>query len=132
MEPPKKHGVVAILQDAQGRYLCIRRGLKLVRAPGYWCFVGGEVEPNEALEVAIKREVFEEIGISVCVGAKVFEGLSPNGEFVLHWFRVQLDSSGVELKLHPHEVEEARWLNPAEITGLQPILPTLVEWLRTQ
>lgn len=39
----------------------------------YWVIPGGEVEENETLEVALKRECLEELGIEVKVGPSVFE-----------------------------------------------------------
>jgi len=129
MTEPKKHGVVAVLQDQAGRYLLIRRGLKLIRAPGWWCFVGGEVEAGEAIQDAIVREVREEVGLSVSAGEKIHETISPNGEYRLHWFRVARLSSE-EVALHPHEVEQARWLLPADaVRECEPMLPALKMWL---
>ena len=129
---PKKHGVVAVLQDAEGKYLFIKRGLTLPRAPGYWCFVGGEVEPGETYSLAIIREVYEEIGLAVEAAEKVHETISPNGEYRLHWIRVVRKDAGKPLILHPTEVAEARWLPPAEGVRLDPILPTLKTWLAEQ
>jgi 8-oxo-dGTP diphosphatase len=126
---PKKHGVVAVLQDAQGRFLFIRRGLSLARAPGWWCFVGGEVEAGESHECAIVREVSEEIGIDVRAAEKVHETISPNGEYRLHWIRVKPSDENQALTLHEKEVAEARWLSPTEGVLLEPILPTLKVWL---
>lgn len=124
-----KHGVVAVLNDGAGRYLLIRRGLELARAPGVWCFVGGEVETGESLEAAIEREVMEEVGLRVRALEKIFESISPNGEFKLHWLRVQrLDDAAP--RPHPKEVDEIRWLRIEEAVALEPILPTLRAWLQ--
>lgn len=132
MTPPSplKHGVVAILQDPAGRYLLIRRGLSLVRAPGWWCFVGGEVEPGESHADAIVREVREEVGLRVAALEKIHETISPNGEYRLHWLRVEIIEPATQM-LTPHEKEvaEARWLHAREALELDPILPTLKSWL---
>ena len=126
---PRKHGVVAILEDALGRYLFIRRGLTIKRAPGFWCFVGGEVEPGESETAAVEREVMEEVGLHVQAGEKVHESISPNGEYLLHWMRVRLSSPDQALRLHEIEVAEARWLECGEGMKLEPILPGLKAWL---
>ncbi len=127
--PPIRLGVVAVLQDAQGRHLYIRRALCLVRAPGVWCFVGGEVEPGEPLERAVEREVREEVGLVVKAEKKIFESLSPNGEFQLHWMRVQPAGALEPIRPDPREVAEYCWLFPAEALRLDPMLPTLRTWL---
>lgn len=129
---PDKHGVVALLQDEAGRYLFIRRGWALPRAPGMWCFVGGEVEQGESHGAAIVREVREEVGLSVRAGEKFHETISPNGEFRLHWLRVELLSDSATLTPHPHEVAEVAWLTLEDALRLEPILPSLRIWLQTQ
>ena len=127
---PLLHGVVAVLQDDQGRHLYIRRALGLVRAPGVWCFVGGEVEAGEQLELAVEREVREEVGLVVRAEEKIFESLSTNGEFQLHWMRVYPVGTLEHLRPDPREVAEFRWLLPAEALNLDPLLPTLRAWLQ--
>lgn len=126
---PQKHGVIAVLQDAQGRHLYIRRALTLKRAPGVWCFPGGEVEAGESYEAAIEREVLEEVGLVVRAETKIHESVSPNGEFLLHWMKVHF--SGIETcpQPNPKEVDNYRWLLPSDALTLDPILPTLRAWL---
>lgn len=128
-ERPSRDGVVAVLEDDRGRYLFIRRGWKLKRAPGVWCFPGGEVEPGETLEEALAREMQEELGLAVRVGSKVHESISPNGEYLLHWLRVEkLETSG-SMQPSPDEVAEVMWLQPSLALQLEPMLPTLRTWL---
>jgi 8-oxo-dGTP diphosphatase len=126
---PPREGVVAILQDAGGRYLFIRRALTLERSPGWWCFVGGQVEPGEGQEAALAREVLEEVGLRVTVGNRIHESLSPGGEFRLQWFLTTLDPAVQKPQPCPVEVDEIRWLSPAEGLRLHPILPGLKAWL---
>ena len=112
--------MVAILTDDAGKYLFIRRGLTLKRAPGWWCFVGGEVEPGESLADAAAREVLEEVGLRVVVQDR------------LHWFRTRLEPAGQQPVPSPTEVAELRWLSVVEGLRLDPILPGLKAWLAEQ
>ena len=130
--PPNKHGVVALLKDAEGRMLFIRRGWKLARAPGVWCFVGGAVEEGETYTAAIEREVREEVGLTVRAMEKFHESISPNGEFLLHWLRVENLDPGAPVRPHPVEVAEVRWVTLTEALQLDPTLPTLRAWLQSQ
>jgi len=61
--------VGAVVHDAAGRLLLIRRG----HAPsqGLWSLPGGRVEPGETNEQAVEREVREETGLTVRAGAPV-------------------------------------------------------------
>jgi len=124
-----KDGVVAILEDGAGRYLFIRWGATLKRAPGWWCFVGGAVEAGESLEAAMAREMLEEVGLRVTVHGKRHESMSPNGEFRLHWFETRLEPALQEPVPCPVEVAELRWLTVVEGLRLDPILPGLKAWL---
>ena len=127
-----KDGVVAILQDGEGRYLFIRRALTLARAPGWWCFVGGEVETGESLPDAAAREVSEEVGLRVRIHEKVHECHSPQGEYLLHWFVARLDPPGQDPVPSAQEVAELRWLDVSDGLRLDPILPGLKSWLEAK
>ena len=120
---------MAVLADGAGRYLFIRRGAKVKRSPGWWCFVGGEVDAGETLEAAMAREVLEEVGLRVRVHDKIHECVSPDGRYRLHWFLTRLDPAAQEPVPHPREVAEIRWLSIPDALRLDPILPRLKEWL---
>ena len=38
---------------------------------GLWEFPGGKIKENEIAEVCVKREIKEELNVSVCVGKKI-------------------------------------------------------------
>jgi 8-oxo-dGTP diphosphatase len=59
--------VGAVVQDAAGRLLLIQRGHDPHR--GRWTLPGGWVEPGETPEQAVVREIKEETGLDVHVGA---------------------------------------------------------------
>ena len=62
------HVAAAVITDVRGRILLARRtdGRDLA---GLWEFPGGKREPGESLEHALIRELQEELGITVQVGA---------------------------------------------------------------
>ncbi|WP_159017311.1 Nudix family hydrolase [Cognatiluteimonas profundi] len=60
--------VAGVLQDARGRILLARR-TKGRDLAGLWEFPGGKREPGETSEAALARELHEELGIDVEVGA---------------------------------------------------------------
>lgn len=64
--------VVAGVLVAHGRVLiCQRRADD--RHPGGWEFPGGKVEPGEQLEQALRRELFEELGIDARIGPTLWQ-----------------------------------------------------------
>ena len=62
--------MAGVITDKRGRVLLARRGPGRELA-GLWEFPGGKVEPGESPEAALARELAEELGIQVEVGAPV-------------------------------------------------------------
>jgi len=54
------------LVDADGRVLIAQRAEDKVMA-GLWEFPGGKIEAGEVPEAALRRELFEELGLDVCI-----------------------------------------------------------------
>ena len=71
------HVVAAVITDPRGRILLARRGDGRDLA-GLWEFPGGKREPGETSEAALIRELQEELGITVQVGAPLHVG-APHG-----------------------------------------------------
>jgi 8-oxo-dGTP diphosphatase len=55
---------VGVLLDTSGRFLLTSRPPGKVYA-GYWEFPGGKLEPGETVHQALKRELHEELGITI-------------------------------------------------------------------
>ena len=63
---PVVHVAAAALVDGDGRVLIQQRKEGKAMA-GLWEFPGGKIEPAEIPEGALHRELYEELGIDVCV-----------------------------------------------------------------
>jgi len=63
-ERPVVEVAVGVLMDAQGRFLLTTRPPGKVYA-GYWEFPGGKLEAGETVEQALRRELQEEIGVTI-------------------------------------------------------------------
>jgi 8-oxo-dGTP diphosphatase len=58
--------VAAIIQDEDGNFLCAKRG-SWKSTPNKWEFPGGKPEPGEHLELALIREIKEELNTDIKV-----------------------------------------------------------------
>jgi ADP-ribose pyrophosphatase YjhB (NUDIX family) len=127
-EPPVVACVGAVVQDAAGRLLLIRRG----HAPhaGLWSLPGGRVEAGETLEQAVRREMLEETGLLVRPGAVV-------GRIRIPGVGVVYDVVDVACTLDPPDQQavagddatDVVLADPATLERL-PCTPRLVETLR--
>ncbi len=95
----------------EGRFLIARRRPGDSFA-GYWEFPGGKVNPGEELRAALERELLEELGIRVEVGAQrmMIEHRTPSRAIRLHCF----DCRWVEEEPRALECAECRWVRAEE------------------
>ncbi|MBR9761591.1 (deoxy)nucleoside triphosphate pyrophosphohydrolase [bacterium] len=91
----------------QGRVLACQRAVGKPEG-GKWEFPGGKVEEGESDQVALAREIEEELAMSVSLGS-VVKSVS-HGEIELWAYRSCWD--GVEMELREHR--DAKWIIPAE------------------
>jgi len=110
-----KDAVAVVLKRGE-RYLLIKRA-KHGTAEDYWCPITGAVEHGETQEQAVKREAKEELGITVRPLHKVWECLTDDKEYVLHWWHALLEDDTVAIS--PDEVKEYRWLTYEEMLNLK-------------
>lgn len=64
-------GAYALIRDGDGRVLLVRA------ANGRFYLPGGRIEPFETPEAALQRELAEECGLKVRIGAPLGEALQP-------------------------------------------------------
>jgi NAD+ diphosphatase len=110
---PRINPAVIMLVEREGRMLLARN--KLFRGPFYSC-LAGFVEPGEALEEAVAREVLEEVGIEI-------EGISyfasqpwPFPSQLMVGFTARYRSG--EIKVEDSEILDAAWFEPVDLPQL--------------
>ena len=102
--------VVAAAIERDGRYLAARR-TKPDWAAGRWEFPGGKVEPGESEADALAREIREELGVEIAVGARVPGEWPLHDDLVLHLYVATL-TDGEPQPLDHHDA--LRWITPEE------------------
>lgn len=106
-------GVGAVIFNKKGEVLIIRRGKDSQNEIGYWGIPGGAVEYGEKLEDAIKREVYEELGIKI----KPLKILSPVDHILpkekQHWVTASFISQlvkGVPKPMEQGKIDRIEWM----------------------
>ena len=126
--------VAAALVDPDGRVLVSQRPAGKSLA-GLWEFPGGKVEPGEAPETALIRELDEELGIAVsadCLAPLTFASHAYPEMHLLMPLFVCRRWQGFAL---PREGQPLRWMRPRELRNLEmppadaPLIPPLEELL---
>jgi 8-oxo-dGTP diphosphatase len=116
---------VGVLIDADGRFLLTSRPVGKVYA-GYWEFPGGKLEPGETVESALRRELHEELGITIrhVEPWKVELVDYPHARVRLHFCRVRRWLGAFEMR----EGQHMAWQSlPVDVV---PVLPGTVPVLR--
>lgn len=114
-------GVGALIFNDQGQFLITKRGPQAKNERGKWEIPGGAVEFGETLEQAIKREVQEELGISI----RVKELLTVCDHIIAdegqHWLSPTLIceiTAGTAQILEPQKCSELRFVSIKEAQEL--------------
>jgi 8-oxo-dGTP diphosphatase len=109
----KAAGGVVLRHGAHGPLVAV------VHRPRYddWSFPKGKLDPGESWEQAALREVREEIGLTARLGAElppVTYDVSKGRKVVRYWL---MEPESGEFTPN-EEVDEVRWLSPAEAARL--------------
>lgn len=100
-----------------GRILVLQRSAGSSHDPGLWELPGGKMEYGEVLTEALAREVTEETGVSVRVGAPLLTWHFTKEPFWVTGVTFACEYGGGEVALSP-EHDDARWVEPAEALEL--------------
>ncbi|ESA39076.1 a g-specific dna-adenine glycosylase [Leptolyngbya sp. Heron Island J] len=109
---PHKQIGVAVIYDNDGRILIDRRKQEGLLG-GLWEFPGGKIEPNEAVEDCVKREIKEELDIEIQVNDRL---ITVNHAY--SHFKVTLNvfnCTHLSGEPKPIECDEIKWVTLDEI-----------------
>jgi 8-oxo-dGTP diphosphatase len=100
------------IRDAQGRILVTRRPDRAHQG-GRWEFPGGKLEPGEAVDQALRRELDEELGVRVLAARPLIQVPHDYGDrrILLHVHLVTAYAG----EPHPREAQPLAWWHPDEM-----------------
>lgn len=126
--------VACALVDPDGRVLICQRPEGKALA-GLWEFPGGKLEPGERPEVALIRELFEELGITVrepCLAPLTF---ASHGYDSFHLLMPLYVCRRWEGLVSPREGQQVAWVRPTRLRDYpmppadEPLIPHLIDLL---
>jgi 8-oxo-dGTP diphosphatase len=126
MDSSKAFGlsVRAVIHDADGRILLLKRSMLSKNYPGKWEFPGGKVDRGEKFNDALVREVREETGLVVRLGTFIGAAKAE----MPHVTAVQLVIEALPEPGAPaisHEHEGLTWALPQDILEMD-----MVDWVK--
>ena len=121
---------VGVLIDPEGRFLLTSRPEGKVYA-GYWEFPGGKLEAGETVEQALRRELIEELGITI--GAihpwKIELVDYEHARVRLHFCKVHDWSGEFEMR----EQQTMAWQTlPVEVAPVLPGTIPVLQWFASE
>lgn len=129
-ERPLTEVAVGVLLRPNSHFLMTSRPAGKAYA-AYWEFPGGKVEPQESLEQALTRELYEELGIQVlqCQPWQVQVVDYPHALVRLHFFKVLAWSGELVMR----EGQQAQWQQlPVQVGPVLPGALPVLAWLAAE
>lgn len=123
--PVNRRGAVAVIRNSD-RLLVIRRSQHVV-APGAYCFPGGGIEAGETVEMALVRELREELNVDILPVRSIWRSVTP-WQVHLDWWLARL-APDAELHPAPAEVESFHWYTIDELSRLPDLLESNRQFL---
>ncbi len=112
MSCSSRHAVaIAILYQGDRFLMQLRDNIPGIFYPGHWALFGGHLEPGESPDVAMRRELLEEIGYAPPILTPF--GLYEDTQVVRHVYASELDVDRSQLVLN--EGWDMGWLTATDI-----------------
>jgi 8-oxo-dGTP diphosphatase len=121
---------VGVLIDAEGNFLLTSRPAGKVYA-GYWEFPGGKLEAGESVQQALRRELHEELGITIGDVQPWRQELVdyPHARVRLHFCRVYQWQGQFEMR----ERQQMAWQRlPVQVMPVLPGTVPVLQWLAAE
>jgi 8-oxo-dGTP diphosphatase len=121
---------VGVLIDAEGRFLLTSRPARKVYA-GYWEFPGGKLEAGETVEQALRRELHEELGITIGAALpwRVEMMDYPHALVRLHFCKVHAWSGQLQMR----EQQAMAWQTlPVQVAPVLPGTVPVLGWFAAE
>lgn len=111
--------VSAWIMNKEGKVLLQQRSFNKKKNPGKWAKTGGHVDAGETCEEAIKREVYEEIGLKVndneINNIEIFKSKNNKENYYSYGYIFITDLKEKDFKLQKEEVNAVKYFSIEEL-----------------
>ena len=104
--------VVAAIIKKQNKYLIAKRSSHKEHG-GRWEFPGGKIEEGETPEIALERELFEELNIKTRIGSFIMSATHDYERFIIKLMAYEATQLSGEFTLSEHD--EIAWVTAAQM-----------------
>jgi len=107
-----RNAVAVVLSDDSGRILLAQRGPAARSEAGRWENVGGAVDSGESPELAAKRELLEELDVTVELLGELLRYAPPTDENGIRWETIVYQGriqQGEPRIVEPHKCSALQW-----------------------
>ena len=115
--------VSAWIMNKEGKILLQQRSFNKNKNPGKWSKTGGHVDAGETCEQAIKREIYEEIGLKInndeINNIEVFKSKTSKENYYSYGYIFITDLKENEFKLQKEEVNAVKYFDIEELEQLK-------------
>lgn len=122
------HAAAAILVRQDGRLLFARRAASLESYPGHWEFPGGALRSDESFDEGLRREIDEELGISLSANICLLRQSEFRDDLDRKWtantYVYRLTSEVPEIR-EPSKCDAIEFFSPNDPPG--PLMPATRE-----
>ena len=103
-------------ENGENEYLLISSKKSFGKYSGYYYPPGGHLEGDESQEMALIREIREELGISVIPQKMIAETDSDVKDQTTYWWECEIDS--YDFKIDEKEIKDARFFTLEEMKNI--------------
>ena len=99
---------VALILNKEKNKILIGRRAPTEPHSGFWEFPGGKLEKGETVQVALERELMEELNVKSIIGKYFnnYTGTYSTGSFTLFTHFTEIDESTLEMRVH----DDLKWV----------------------
>ena len=116
--------VVAVIRNAEGKYLLLKRSEREIAYPGVFTFPGGKMEDNRTVDETLRQEVKEECGLTLSEGKILLKDKSftrPDGQTVKVFSYLCFVETSEPVVFGTHDFTEYKWVTLDEVDSLQHV-----------